>query len=316
MADALGGAEIVAGHVDRRRARRQGALRARRRARPCSTGEVDLGVHSAKDLPGDRPDGLTLVGVAGARGPADAYIGAACSLADAPRRRARRHRQPSPPRPALGRCAPTSRSSSCAATSTPACASSPRATRRDRARAAGLRRLGRDAEIAFAFGIEELTPGRGPGLAGAPGARRTTEDAAAAAARSPTAIALVELTAERAAVAALEATCDTPVGVCARLGDETLACRVRRPARRLRVGARPVEGDPDQPAALGEALAERMLAAGRARDPEAGGGAARERARAGVVYLVGAGPGRPGPDDASRALELVAERRRRSSTTA
>ena len=33
-------------------------------------GEVAIGVHSAKDLPGELPDGLALVGVPGARTPA------------------------------------------------------------------------------------------------------------------------------------------------------------------------------------------------------------------------------------------------------
>ena len=113
-------------------------------------GEVDLGVHSAKDLPGELPDGLALVGVPGARGPARRL-----------RRRRRLARRACPrgrgsaPRacagaPSCSRCGPTSRSSSCAATSTPACASWPRASSTAIVlAAAGLRRLGREGEIAF-----------------------------------------------------------------------------------------------------------------------------------------------------------------------
>ena len=47
-------------------------------------GEADLGVHSAKDLPGELPDGLALVGVPGREDPADAFIGAAGSLDELP----------------------------------------------------------------------------------------------------------------------------------------------------------------------------------------------------------------------------------------
>ena len=66
--------------------------------------------------------------------------------------------------------------------------------------AAGLRRLGREGEIAFRFGVEELTPAAGQGSL-ALEARRDDADAAAAAARITDHDALVELTAERAAVA-------------------------------------------------------------------------------------------------------------------
>ena len=47
-------------------------------------GEVDLAVHSAKDLPGELPDGLALVGVPGREDPADAFVGEAGSLDEVP----------------------------------------------------------------------------------------------------------------------------------------------------------------------------------------------------------------------------------------
>ena len=74
---------------------------------------------------------------------------------------------------------------------------------------------------------------------------------------------LVEFTAERAATGALEATCETPLGLCARHMDGTLAVAgyagLPDGGEWVRDALR---GDPEQPAALGEALAERMLAAG------------------------------------------------------
>ena len=62
---------------------------------------------------------------------------------------------------------------------------------------------------------------------------------------------------------ALEASCDTPVGICARHeGDDlVLVGYAGLPDGSIWVRDR-VAGDPEQPAALGESLAERMLAAG------------------------------------------------------
>jgi hydroxymethylbilane synthase len=128
--------------------------------------------------------------------------------------------------------------------------------------AAGLRRLARETEIAFSFGLAELTPAAGQGSL-ALEARRADSTAAQQAARISDRDALVELTAERAAVAALDATCHTPVGICARLEEEELAMLgfAGLPDGSEWVRDR-VAGDPEQPVALGQALAERMLAAG------------------------------------------------------
>ena len=47
-------------------------------------GEADLGVHSAKDLPGDLAEGLALVGVPGREAVEDACVGGADSLTELP----------------------------------------------------------------------------------------------------------------------------------------------------------------------------------------------------------------------------------------
>ena len=87
--------------------------------------------------------------------------------------------------------------------------------------------------------------------------------AAAAAADLTDREALVELSAERAVVAGLGASCDTPVGVCARHDDGVLLIRgfAGLPDGSEHVYDE-VRGDPDQPVGIGEALVERMLGAG------------------------------------------------------
>lgn len=128
--------------------------------------------------------------------------------------------------------------------------------------AAGLRRLGREGEISFTFSIDQLVPAPGQGSLALEG--RSGDDAAAAAAAELTdREALIELTAERAAVAGLDASCETPVGVCARHEKGSL---VLRGFAGLPDGSEHVrelvEGDATQPVALGGALVERMAAAG------------------------------------------------------
>jgi hydroxymethylbilane synthase len=127
---------------------------------------------------------------------------------------------------------------------------------------AGLRRLGRDAEAAFRFGADEMVPAPGQGAL-ALQARAGDGESAGAAARISDRAALVEFTAERAATSALEASCETPLGICARHMEGTLAVAgfagLPDGSEWVRDALR---GDSEQPAALGEALAERMLAAG------------------------------------------------------
>lgn len=264
VADALDGAEVVAVRsTDAEPGDKERFVRGVERA--LISGEVDLGVHSAKDLPGDRPDELRLAGVAPREDPRDAYVGAAASVGELP---------------TAARVGTSSlrRRSQLLALRDDLEVTELHGNVDTRLRkleageydgivlaAAGLTRLGRDGEIAFVFALDQLTPAPGQGSL-AIEARRDDDAAAAEAARISDHDALVELTAERAAVVALDATCQTPVGVCARLDGGELSVHgfAGLPDGSEWVRDR-VTGDADQPAALGEALAERMIAAG-ARD--------------------------------------------------
>jgi hydroxymethylbilane synthase len=261
VADALGDADVVTvSSTDGEPGDKERFVRGVERA--VLDGEVDLGVHSAKDLPSDRPDAIRLVGVLRREEPRDAYLGPARTVRDL----------------AAGSRVGTAslrRRSQLLALAPDLELVELHGNVDTRLRkladgeydgivlaAAGLRRLGRDAEIAFRFGLEEVTPAGGQGCL-ALEARRDDQTTAREAARISDHDALVELTAERAALTALDATCDTPVGVCARLGSGGLQIfgYAGLPDGSEWVRDR-LEGDPEQPVALGEALAERMLAAG------------------------------------------------------
>ena len=249
------GASVVAGPDDKSRFVRE-------IERALLGGDVDLAVHSAKDVPGELPDGLGLVGVPAREDPADAWVGDAASFDDVPRgarvgtASLRRRSQLLALRPDLEVVEVRGNVD----------------TRLRKLKegeldgivlaAAGLRRLGREGEIAFSFGLDELTPAPGQGSL-ALEARSDDGNAGAVAAGLTDREALIELTAERATVAGLDASCDTPVGVCARHEGELLVVRgyAGLPDGTERIAER-VEGDPAQPVAVGEALVERMATAG------------------------------------------------------
>jgi len=225
-------------------------------------GEVELAVHSAKDVPGEIPDGLAIVGVPAREDPADAWIGEAGSLAEVSQgarvgtASLRRRSQLLALRPDLEiveiRGNVDTRLRRLAAGELDGIVLA----------AAGLRRLGRGDEIAFRFGPLALTPAPGQGSL----ILQARGDDAATAARAAAITdgeALIELTAERAAVAGLDASCQTPVGACAchRDGSLEILGYAGLPDGTEHV-AEAVEGDPEQPVALGEALVERMTAAG------------------------------------------------------
>jgi hydroxymethylbilane synthase len=267
---ALGGAEIVpiktadAALGDKSRFVRgvEDELLARR---------IELAVHSAKDLPGELPDGLAIVCVPGREDPSDAFIGAAASLDDVPEgarvgtSSLRRRSQLLALRPDLEisglRGNVDTRLAKLAAGEYDGIVLA----------TAGLARLGRADEISFRFGIEQMTPAPGQGAL-ALEARDDDGESAAIAGRIADEAAFVELTAERVAVRALQADCDTPVGVSARCVDSQLVVHgyAGLPDGSEWVRDR-VIGDPDQAGAIGEAIAERMLAAGAREILEAAG---------------------------------------------
>jgi hydroxymethylbilane synthase len=263
VAAALGGAEIVTVRTaDGEPGDKSRFVRGVEEA--LLDGHADLGVHSAKDLPGELPEGLELVGVPGREEPADAFVGPAASLDEIPdgarlgtsslRRRSQllALREDIEVVPLRGNV--DTRLKKLAAGECDGVVLA----------VAGLARLGRAEEIAFRFELGELTPAPGQGCLALEG-RADDAETAAAAGRVSDRAALVELTAERAAVGALGASCETPVGVCARFEGSQL---VVQGFAGLTDGSEwvrdRVAGDPEQPAALGEALAERMTAAGAA----------------------------------------------------
>jgi hydroxymethylbilane synthase len=124
---------------------------------------------------------------------------------------------------------------------------------------AGLERLGRGGE---GEPLPALVPAPGQGCL-ALEARADDEATAAVAARLTDRRALTELTAERALVTALDATCHTPIGAHARQDGVKLelSAFVGLPDGSHWIRDE-LEGDPADPAALGRAAAERLEAAG------------------------------------------------------
>jgi hydroxymethylbilane synthase len=261
VAEALGGAEVVAVRTaDGEPGDKSRFVRGVEQA--LLEGEVDLAVHSAKDVPGEMSDELSLVGVPAREDPADVFVGDHEALAelDAGARigtaSLRRRSQLLALRPDVEvvelRGNVNTRLAKLAAGECEGIVLA----------AAGLVRLGRADTISFRFGADEMVPAPGQGSLVLQ-ARAGDSDAARVAARISDEQALVELTAERAAVAALQASCETPVGICARHMEGTLAVAgfagLPDGSEWVRDALR---GDPEQPGALGQALAERMLAAG------------------------------------------------------
>jgi hydroxymethylbilane synthase len=128
--------------------------------------------------------------------------------------------------------------------------------------AAGLNRLKREREISFLLEVGQMTPAAGQGAL----ALQTREDdaeAREAAEAVSDETALTELTAERAAVGALDASCNTPIGIHARReGDQlTIDGFAGLPDGSIWVRDH-LECEAGDPAAAGEELAQRMLAVG------------------------------------------------------
>jgi hydroxymethylbilane synthase len=225
--------------------------------------EVDLAVHSAKDVPAELPRGLAIAGVPERADPRDALCGAG-TLDDLAR----------------GATVGTSslrRRSQLLALRADLDVRDIRGNVDTRLRrlaegeydalvlaAAGLERLGRAAE-GTPVGEAALTPASGQGCL-ALEARKDDARVSELAARLTDRRSLTELTAERALVAALDATCNTPVGARARVLDGALHLDAFAGLPDGSAWVRDsLAGDSGDPAALGRAVGERMLAAG-ARD--------------------------------------------------
>jgi hydroxymethylbilane synthase len=228
-------------------------------------GQAEVGVHSAKDLPGGMPAELEIAAVPVREDPVDVWIGAGSSLDDVPEgarvgtASLRRRAQLLAARPDLrveelhGNVDTRLRKLAEGELDAIVLA------------AAGLRRLGRESEIGFRIPVETMVPAAGQGAL-ALQVRSGDTDAAEAVAVAGDVDAARELTAERAVVALLDATCATPVGVHARVEGERLEIEafVGLPDGSEWLRDR-LEGDAAEPAAAGVLLAERLLGAG-ARD--------------------------------------------------
>ncbi len=237
-------------------------------------GEAEIGVHSAKDVPAEMPEGLGIAAVPAREDPADVWVGIGASLEEVPEgarigtASLRRRAQLLAGRPDLrvsdlhGNV--DTRLRKLAEEELDAIVLA----------AAGLRRLGREDEVSFAIPTELMTPAAGQGALVLQ-ARTDDTDVIEAAAAIGDETALRELTAERAVVALLDATCATPIGISAKLaaggqeaagGSESLILEafVGLPDGSEWIRDR-VEGEAREPAAAGAQLAERLLGAG-ARD--------------------------------------------------
>ena len=220
---------------------------------------ADLAVHSAKDVPGELPDGLSIVGVPERADARDAICGAAGLAAI--------------PEGAVVGTSSLRRRSQLLAVRPDLVIEDMRGNVDTRLRKlrerqydaivlarAGLDRLGVDE--GEPVDVATLTPAPGQGCLALEA--RTDDASAAELAHAITdRRALVELTAERAVVTALDATCHTPVGAHARLDGELLTVEgyAGLPDGSAWIRDR-VEGHGDDPSALGRELAGRMLAAG------------------------------------------------------
>jgi len=263
VAELLGGAELVEASSDGEPGDKSRFVRGVERA--LLAGEAEVGVHSAKDLPGEMSEGLEIGGVPPRQDPADAWIGVGSSLAEVPEgarvgtASLRRRAQLLAARPDLrvselhGNVDTRLRKLEEGELDAIVLA------------AAGLRRLGREGEIGFAIPFETMVPASGQGTLVLQ-VRAGDEAASAATAAVFDLDAARELTAERAAVRLLDASCTTPVGVFARVDGGLIAVDafVGLPDGSEWLRDR-VEGDASEPTAAGVQLAERLIGAG-ARD--------------------------------------------------
>ncbi len=225
-------------------------------------GRAEVGVHSAKDLPAEMPDGLRIAAVPAREEAADAWIGVGAALDEVPEGATvgtaslRRQAQLLAARPDLkvrelhGNVDTRLRKLAEGELDAIVLA------------VAGLRRLGREGEVAFAIPAQAMTPAAGQGALVLQ-IREDDEESSAAIAPLGEQGALCELTAERTVVALLEATCASPIGVHAITSGEqlTIDAFVGLPDGSEWIRDR-VVGPAAQPIVLGGELVERLRGAG------------------------------------------------------
>ena len=257
----LGGAELVEVSSDGEAGDKARFVRGVERA--LLEGEAEVGVHSAKDLPAELTEGLMLAAVPGREDARDAWVGVGGSLDEVPEgarvgtASLRRRAQLLAARPDLeveelhGNVDTRLRKLAEGELDAIVLA------------VAGLRRLGRADEISFPIPTESMTPCAGQGSLLLQ-IRAEDEGTLRAVDRIVDEGALRELTAERTVVALLGATCNSPLGVHARIDG---ADRMRMDAFvGLLDGSEwlrdSVEGDPAEPTLAGAELAKRLLDTG------------------------------------------------------
>ncbi len=271
VAELLGGAELVEVSSDGEAGDKARFVRGVERA--LLDGAAEIGVHSAKDLPAEMPEGLVIAAVPAREDPADVWVGVADSLDRVPdgakvgTASLRRRAQLLAARPDLevselhGNV--DTRLRKLAKKELDAIVLA----------AAGLRRLGREDEASFSLPGETMIPAAGQGALVLQ-TREGDADAIEAVRAIGDETALRELTAERTVVALLDATCATPIGVHARVegdanggsdgsgsGSLVVEAFVGLPDGSEWIRDR-IEGDAEKPAAAGALLAERLLSAG------------------------------------------------------
>jgi hydroxymethylbilane synthase len=260
VANLLGGAELVEASSDGEPGDKSRFVRGVERA--LLAGEAEIGVHSAKDLPSEMPEGLEIAAVPRREQPSDVWIGVGSSLDEVPEgarvgtASLRRRAQLPAAQPDLrvqelhGNVDTRLRKLQEGELDAIVLA------------AAGLRRLGRKNEIGFALRLEEMTPAAGQG---ALALQVRSDDGSSG--RATEAVndltAMRELTAERTVVALLDASCATPLGVHARVDGEALAIDafVGLPDGSEWLRDR-LEGKTEEPALAGAELVQRLLGAG------------------------------------------------------
>ena len=260
VADRLGGAELVEASSDGVPGDKSRFVRGVEQV--LLDGGAELGVHSAKDLPGQMPEGLEIAAVPRREDPADVWIGVGESLNQAPEgarvgtASLRRRAQLLAARPDLrveelhGNVDTRLRKLAEGELDAIVLA------------AAGLRRLGREAEIGFAIPVDVMVPAAGQGALALQvrGGDEATSEATAAVNDLQ---AMRELTAERTVVALLDATCASPLGAHARVVGTALAIEafVGLPDGSEWLRDR-IEGSAEEPALAGAELVQRLLGAG------------------------------------------------------